>query len=475
MKAHIPSFNHCRILIVGDLMLDRYWFGDTSRISPEAPVPIVHLGKTDDRPGGAGNVALNLAALGCQVTLVGMVGQDHNGEVLTQQLENAGVRCLFHRCATFSTIVKARIFSKNQQLVRLDFEAPPPTSETAHLLELFQMALAEVDIVILSDYAKGTLQEMQKFIESAKNAGLPVLVDPKQKDFSLYHGATLATPNQKEFEAVVGMCTTQEELIGKGMRLMKECKFQALLITQGERGMTLLQHDTPPIQLPTRAREVYDVSGAGDTVIAVVAASLAAGESFEMAAMLANVAAGIVIRKLGTATLTLAELRRALQRHQDSEYGILTEEDLMVAVEDARAAGEKIIMTNGCFDLLHRGHVTYLEEAKALGHRLIIAVNDDASVKQLKGSSRPVNSLTERMALLAALRCVDWVVAFSEDTPERLIRKVMPDVLVKAGDYQVADIAGADFLLKNGKDVKIMSFLPGYSSTQLIQKMSQMV
>ncbi len=470
MKIDLPDFNSVRALVIGDVMLDRYWHGNASRISPEAPVPVVHIQELEERAGGAGNVALNLSALGCHTTLIGVIGDDAAGNTLENQLQEAGINCEFHRIPDFSTITKLRVIGRNQQLIRLDFEQALDTLKVQNLLTDCKKLIHQVNVLVLSDYAKGTLHHAQALISQAKQAGIPVIIDPKSKDFSLYRGATIITPNQKEFEAVVGHCADATELAAKGYGLMRDFDITALLITQGEHGMTLLQEGAEPLILPTRAREVYDVTGAGDTVLSVLAAAIAAGESLPSAAALANLAAGIVIRKLGATSVSIPELRRAMQRQQDSEVGVLTEEELMIAVADARAHNEKIIMTNGCFDILHAGHVQYLEEAKNLGHRLIVAVNDDDSVRRLKGESRPINSLKQRMTILSALRAVDWVVSFSEDTPERLIRNVSPDVLVKAADYSATNIAGGDYVVSQGGVVKILDFKPGHSTSNMIEK-----
>lgn len=470
MTFEIPPYHTVRVLVVGDVMLDRYWHGPAHRMSPEAPIPIVHVQETEERPGGAANVALNLNALGCHVTLVGLIGNDSAGNTLEHQLHDAGIQCKLQRLPGFSTVTKLRVLGRNQQLIRLDFENVLDTLKTQNLTAQVKSLLSDIDIIVLSDYAKGTLHHAQGLILLAKKAGIPVIIDPKSKDFGLYRDATVITPNQKEFEAVVGQCLDSTELVAKGNGLMRDFNIRALLITQGEHGMTLLQQNAEPIYLPTRTREVYDVTGAGDTVISVLAATLATGRSLEASAFLANIAAGIVIRKLGATTVSIPELRRAMQRNQNSEFGILSEEELMLVVADARAHKEKIIMTNGCFDILHAGHVQYLQEAKELGQRLIVAVNDDDSVCRLKGSKRPINSLKQRMSVLSALRAVDWVVSFSEDTPERLIKQVSPDVLVKGGDYRATDIAGADYVVAQGGTVKIMPFKPGHSTTQLIEK-----
>lgn len=467
MKIHNAYFRNARILVAGDVMLDQYWHGPTSRISPEAPVPVVRVDQAEERAGGAGNVALNIAALGAQVTVLSVTGADREADSLEQHLNAKGVACRFLRLAGRATIRKLRILSRHQQLIRLDFEDGFPDFDPETLLQPFRDCLADVDLVVLSDYGKGALRAMPRLIAAAREAGKPVLVDPKGRDFGIYAGATIVTPNLPEFEAVVGHCRNEEEIVAKGHALRRSLGLEALLITRGEHGMTLLQAGDTVLHLPARAREVYDVTGAGDTVISMLAAALAAGAELAEATNWANVAAGIVIGKLGTATITLPELRRALQREQENR-GILTEEELLLAVEDARAEGETIVMTNGCFDILHAGHVAYLEQAKRLGDRLVVAVNDDASVQRLKGAGRPVNSLEQRMQVLAALGCVDWVVPFSEDTPERLICRVRPDFLVKGGDYRAEEVAGYGCVTANGGQVRILDYHAGHSTTGLI-------
>jgi D-beta-D-heptose 7-phosphate kinase/D-beta-D-heptose 1-phosphate adenosyltransferase len=475
MRLEIPSFENVRVLVVGDLMLDRYWHGDASRISPEAPVPVLHVTQCEERPGGAGNVALNLAELGCKTTLLSVAGDDAAATTLENQLTAAGITCQLHRLADFPTITKLRVSGRNQQLVRLDFESALDALRAENLIPDYKALLSQADIVILSDYGKGTLHHSAALIAAAKEAGVPVLVDPKSLDFSIYRGATMITPNLKEFTAVVGRCPDEATLVAKGYALMREHQLNSLLITRSEHGMTLLREGSAPLHLPTHAREVYDVTGAGDTVISVLAACLAAGATADNAARLSNIAAGLVVRKAGAATVSVAELRRAIQRQESSHAGVLTEEELLDAVEDARAHGETVVMTNGCFDILHAGHVQYLEEAKALGRRLIVAVNDDASVQRLKGSNRPINSLPDRMAVLAALRAVDWVVPFGEDTPERLIKRVSPHILVKGQDYQTHQIAGADFVLAQGGQVKTLPLVPNRSTSKVVEKIIKTV
>jgi D-beta-D-heptose 7-phosphate kinase/D-beta-D-heptose 1-phosphate adenosyltransferase len=473
MKLQIPAFEKAHVLVVGDVMLDRYWHGATSRISPEAPVPVVHVRQNEERPGGAGNVALNIAALLAHSTVVGLTGDDEAADSLTRSLESAGVQCRFQRLAGIPTITKLRVISRHQQLIRLDFEDGFEDFDTAALLQTYQTALAGCGAVVISDYGKGTLKSLGALIDAARAAGKPVLVDPKRTDFSVYAGASLITPNLNEFEAVVGPCRSEAELIEKGLELIRRHDLGALLVTRGEHGMTLLRADQPELHLPAQSREVFDVTGAGDTVIAVLAAALAAGEGLAEATALANIAAGIVVAKLGTAAASVPEIRRALAGRREAGYGVLSQEQLLIAVDEARAQGEHIVMTNGCFDILHAGHVGYLAEARRLGDRLIVAVNDDDSVRQLKGEGRPINSIDRRMIVLAALESVDWVVPFSEDTPERIICAVKPHTLVKGGDYTPEQIAGHDCVKAAGGEVKVLGFEDGVSTTRIIEAIRQ--
>lgn len=469
MKLSMPRFNQAPVLVVGDVMLDRYWHGGTSRISPEAPVPVVKVEHIEDRPGGAANVALNIAALGAPASLVGVTGDDEAADSLVNSLKGAGVRALFQRIAHQPTIVKLRVMSRHQQLLRIDFEEPFATDALA-LGEQVDELLEGIKVLVLSDYGKGALKNHQVLIQAARARGIPVLADPKGKDFSIYRGASLITPNLSEFETIVGGCADEHELVSKGAQLMHDLDLGALLVTRGEHGMTLLRPDHPALHLPARAREVFDVTGAGDTVISTLAAAIAAGEELPHAVALANLAAGIVVGKLGTAAISAPELRRAIQREEGSERGVLGLEQLLLAVDDARAHKEKIVFTNGCFDILHAGHVTYLEQARAQGDRLIVAVNDDASVSRLKGPGRPINSVDRRMAVLAGLGAVDWVISFSEGTPENLLRAVKPDVLVKGGDYGIDQVVGADIVNAYGGTVKVLGLVENSSTTAIVEK-----
>ncbi|NQD91949.1 bifunctional D-glycero-beta-D-manno-heptose-7-phosphate kinase/D-glycero-beta-D-manno-heptose 1-phosphate adenylyltransferase HldE [Pseudomonas sp. CrR25] len=469
MKLSMPRYDQAPVLVVGDVMLDRYWHGGTSRISPEAPVPVVKVEQIEDRPGGAANVALNIAALGAPALLVGVTGEDEAAESLSDSLQAVGVRTHFQRIVDQPTIVKLRVMSRHQQLLRMDFEEPFNTDANAIARDV-EALLAGVKVLVLSDYGKGALRNHQVLIQAARARGVMVLADPKGSDFSIYRGASLITPNLHEFETIVGRCHDEAELVAKGAKLMRDLDLGALLVTRGEHGMTLLRPEHAPLHLPARAREVFDVTGAGDTVISTLAASLAADEELPQAVALANLAAGIVVGKLGTAAISAPELRRAVQREQGSERGVLSLDQLLLAIEDARAHGEKIVFTNGCFDILHAGHVTYLEQARAQGDRLVLAVNDDASVSRLKGPGRPINSVDRRMAVLAGLGAVDWVVSFAEDTPERLLKQVQPDVLVKGGDYGIEQVVGADIVTAYGGEVRVLGLVENSSTTAIVDK-----
>ena len=471
MKLEMPPFQQAKLLVIGDVMLDRYLHGAASRISPEAPVPVVQVGNQEDRPGGAGNVALNIAALGSAATLIGVVGKDDNAQDLESRLTAAGVYCEFLKSEDKPTITKLRVISQHQQLIRLDFEEKFDEKDVADLQSLAKSLLPSAQVLVLSDYAKGALQDVAALIELARKQNIPIIVDPKGTDFEKYRGSTLITPNFSEFEAVVGTCANEEELVKKGLKLMSDLELQAMLITRGEHGMTLLLPDSEELHLPARAREVFDVTGAGDTVISVLASALAAGDSLADATGIANLAAGLVVGKLGTAAISGPELRRAILAEQDSGMGVMTAEQLNIAVHDAKAHGEKIVFTNGCFDIIHAGHVGYLSEAKKLGDRLVVAINADDSVSRLKGAGRPINPVDRRMAVLDGLEAVDWVVNFEEDTPEALLKSLQPDILVKGGDYSLEQVVGGEYVLSYGGEVKALEFLDDCSTSAIVEKM----
>lgn len=470
MKATLPEFSRAGIMVVGDVMLDRYWYGPTSRISPEAPVPVVKVDSIEERPGGAANVAMNIASLGAHSRLVGLTGIDDAARALDQALSKVNVHCDFVSVSTHPTITKLRVLSRNQQLIRLDFEEGFEGINPQPLHERISRALPHIGALVLSDYAKGALDSVQSMIQLARAAHVPVLIDPKGTDFERYRGATLLTPNLLEFEAVVGHCRSEEQLVERGRQLMSDFDLSALLVTRSEQGMTLLRPGKAPFHLPTQAQEVYDVTGAGDTVIGVLAATLAAGNSLEEACFFANAAAGVVVGKLGTSTVSPVELENAVRGRADTGFGVMSEEELKDAVAAARQRGEKVVMTNGVFDILHAGHVSYLANARKLGDRLIVAVNSNASTKRLKGDSRPVNPLEQRMIVLGALESVDWVVSFEEDTPQRLIAGILPDLLVKGGDYQPQQIAGSKEVWDSGGEVMVLNFEDGCSTTNIIRR-----
>lgn len=469
MKPTLPDYEQSGVLIIGDVMLDRYWHGPTGRISPEAPVPVVKVEHNEERPGGAANVAMNIAALGGTARLVGLTGIDEPAKALTEKLTSLKVRCDFVSLPDYPTITKLRVMSRGQQMMRLDFEEGFHDVDPEPIMSRMEHALPHVKAVILSDYAKGALEHVQVMIQEARKSNVPVFIDPKGADFERYRGATLLTPNMSEFEAVVGKVKDEEDLVAKGLEVIEKFDLDALLVTRSEHGMSLLRKGQEPFHLPTLAKEVFDVTGAGDTVISVLAASVAAGKPLDEACALANAAAGVVVAKLGTSTLSTIELTEAIHGSQDTGFGVIGEAQLVQAVKDARARGKKVVMTNGCFDILHAGHVSYLNEAAKLGDHLIVAVNSDSSVQGLKGPGRPVNPEDRRMAVLAGLGAVDWVVPFTEETPQRLISEVLPTLLVKGGDYKPEEIAGGKEVIAAGGEVRVLNFEDGCSTTEIIE------
>lgn len=430
MLLPLPDFSGSRVLVVGDVMLDRYWHGATSRISPEAPVPVVRVGEDEVRAGGAGNVALNATALGAQTTVVGLVGEDEAGRLLAARLDDRGVHCRLQTVSDAPTITKLRVISRHQQLIRLDFEQTF-AAQHAGLMEAAVGALiGNTDVLILSDYAKGTLANVQALITMAREHGIPVVVDPKGSDFARYRGATLIKPNLAEFEAIVGPCADDATLVARGETLRAELELEALLITRGERGMTLLRRGTPPFQLPTRAREVFDVTGAGDTVSAALGCGIAAGLTMADATMLANLAAGIVVGKLGTATATVDELRAEMERHAPLPQGVVTPAAITTVRERARAAGEVVVAVLAP-EHADASALNFIDAAHALGDRLLVIAPANAD-----------HSPHGLVPLLAALRAVDWVVPANASGVDELIDGIAPDAFAcRAG--QPAGLAEA--------------------------------
>ncbi|APD94822.1 bifunctional heptose 7-phosphate kinase/heptose 1-phosphate adenyltransferase [Alteromonas mediterranea] len=470
----LPDFTKAKVLIVGDLMLDRYWSGGAGRISPEAPVPVVNVSGSEDRAGGAANVAVNAATLGANVTLLGMCGDDENAKILKERLETHDIYCQFFTVDGFDTITKLRVMSRNQQLLRLDFEKSFAQTDKSELEHAYELALDDADVVILSDYAKGCLSNPEVLIEKARSKNKRVVVDPKGSDFGKYAGATLVTPNLDELRGIVGEIESEQVLVEKALSLKETLDLSALLVTRSEDGMTLFDGDNTEFHLPAKAKEVYDVTGAGDTVVSTLAVAIACNLPLQAACVLANLAASVVVGKLGTSAVTNTELALALgEQSVHLDGGVMTEDQLEIALKAAKARGERVVMTNGCFDILHSGHVAYLEEAAQLGDRLIVAVNTDESVTKLKGPGRPVNNVNRRMAVLAGLSAVDWVVPFEEDTPQRVITRLLPDVLVKGGDYTIEEIAGGTEVMENGGQVKVLTFEDGVSTTGIIERITQ--
>lgn len=470
----LPNFSEISILVIGDLMLDRYWSGTTGRISPEAPVPVIHKSDTDNRLGGAANVALNLAKLEVRTRLCGIIGDDEAGHQIKALLGKNFIHDNSITSKDTPTITKLRVMSRNQQLLRIDTEDSFQTDDCQQLLEKCSNDISMTDAIIFSDYGKGALANPQPLIKAANQKKIPILIDPKGSDFQKYRGATILTPNLSEFQLVVGRCNSDEDIFKKGEALRQELQLTALLITLSEKGVAIIQEGIPAVRIPTVAKEVFDVTGAGDTVIATIAAALGAGLSLIEATKLGNIAAGIVVGKLGTAYTTPDELLVAVKNSESSAIttieGLLSQEILLQQVQKAKSNGKKIVMTNGCFDLLHPGHIQYLQEAATLGDMLVVAINDDASISRLKGDNRPINTLVDRATMLAALKSVAWVTTFSEDTPANIIKAVVPDVLVKGGDYTAENIVGYDTVTNSGGEVKILSFAEGYSSSKLIKK-----
>ncbi len=471
-----------RILVIGDVMLDRYLWGDAHRISPEAPVPVVRVLQRSEVPGGAGNVAANLAGLECPVSILGIRGNDDAGNRLEEILCQKSIKPLFQISHSRPTITKTRIMARGQQLLRLDEEEPRTLSHEleTRIMACFEQHAPRCQVVILSDYGKGLLQTSgvcQHMIQFCNQHDIPVLVDPKSADWSRYQGATCVTPNTAEFEQVSGVHVenNESELRRIAADIRDRFALQWLLVTRGAQGMYLCGKDATSLTVPARAREVFDVSGAGDTVIATLAAGLAIRLPFTQAAQLANMAAGIVVGKLGTQPITRPELATALQlndvQHPEAETcRIATLESARILVKSWQSSGQKVVFTNGCYDLLHPGHIHLLHQSRNQGDRLVVGLNTDASVQRLKGPTRPILAERDRAAILSALACVDLVVLFDEDTPLQLIRQLKPDVLVKGADYRLEQVVGKDIVESYGGRVFLAPLLNGYSTTGIISK-----
>ena len=459
------------IVVFGDVMLDRYVSGSVDRVSPEAPVPVLKPIKEEIRLGGAANVALNLSSLGSKVSLIGISGKDNSSAQIIKLLKENKIKSELVK-SSLPTITKLRLLSSKQQLLRVDNEEEFTKVDWKSVKRRFDKSILQKsnNLLIISDYGKGTLQDIPAVIRKAKKLKKTVLVDPKGDNFLKYKGADVITPNFSEFIGEVGPVRSEREITTKAKDLIKSLNLGALLVTRGSEGMILFNKEKGKVvrsDFPTQAKEVFDVSGAGDTVIASLAAALSTGLDMTSAVKLANVAAGIVVGKSGTATASISEI----EPH-------FTGEDLVFSLKEAkkhsvmlRKNGKKVVFTNGCFDILHAGHVHYLEQAKELGDELVVGLNSDSSVKTLKGPSRPINNLEQRAKVLSSLKCIDRIVSFTDETPIKLIKEIKPDVLVKGGDYKVKDVVGHKEIKSWGGEVKIIPLVPGLSTTNIIKKL----
>jgi D-beta-D-heptose 7-phosphate kinase/D-beta-D-heptose 1-phosphate adenosyltransferase len=475
------SLRGIRVLCVGDVMLDRYVYGEVERISPEAPIPVLHIRREMAMLGGAGNVVRNLVALGVKPHFLAAVGDDHAGRELTGLIgEQEGVEPVIVVEPERVTTIKTRFVGASQQILRVDRETSAPLSEAGaeRMRMMVTKLLGDVGALVLSDYGKGVLTPslLRALIDAAVAAKKPVLIDPKGRDYTIYRNATIITPNRKELHEATDMPVgTSEEIAAAARHLIATCNFANVLVTRSQDGMTTVTAKGLAHHLPAEARDVFDVSGAGDTVMAVMAAAIAAGANVTDAARLANTAAGIVVGKVGTAVVTTDELVAALHHSEISagEAKLASLEGAVAQVERWRRKGLRVGFTNGCFDLLHPGHVSLLAQARAACDRLVVGLNSDASVRRLKGTGRPVQHEAARATVLASLANVDLVAIFEEDTPERLIRALHPEVLVKGADYTIDKVVGADLVQGWGGKVVLADLTPGHSTTATIARMAK--
>jgi D-beta-D-heptose 7-phosphate kinase/D-beta-D-heptose 1-phosphate adenosyltransferase len=476
----LDRLSAARVVVVGDAMLDRFVYGEVERISPEAPIPVLRETRETAMAGGAGNVARNVAALGATVDFVSLIGDDPAGLELRAMLAaESGITPLLEVLAGHLTTVKTRYIAGHQQMLRADRERPfgVPQALQTQIAQGVQGLLGKAGALVLSDYGKGVLAPngAANLIAAARKAGVPVVVDPKGTDFARYRGASVVTPNRKELQAATGMATDSDAaVIAAARKLIADCGIDYVLATRSADGMSLIGADEVH-HLAAEAREVFDVSGAGDTVVAAVAAGLAAGVSLLDAARLANVAAGIVVGKVGTAVARRAEIADALHAGD-----LLRGERKLAGLEAAldhvarwRRQGLRVGFTNGCFDLLHPGHVHLLEQARAACDRLVVGLNSDASVKRLKGPERPIQSEAARAVMLGSLASVDLVVLFADDTPISLIEALKPEILVKGADYALKDVVGGAFVQSYGGKVVLAELVPGQSTTATISRMAR--
>jgi D-beta-D-heptose 7-phosphate kinase / D-beta-D-heptose 1-phosphate adenosyltransferase len=477
----LEGFHAARVLVFGDVLLDRFVYGTVERISPEAPIPVVRVDRQADMPGGAANVARNIADLGAHAVLIGVVGEDaFAGDLRGQLAKTPTIQASLIADDSRPTTVKTRYVADGQQVMRADREScvPVAASVAERLLQAYLAQVDGVDLVVISDYAKGVLSMdlTRRVIDAARARGKRIVVDPKSKDFSKYRGATMITPNRLELQRAVGEeCLLHEEVVAAASVIMERDVCDFLVVTRGKDGMSVVGREGFSAHLPTTARQVFDVSGAGDTVVAALALGLVAGGDVIAAASLANVAAGIVVGKPGTATVSPGEIMATLSPSdgRTDPLKIFTLKSVLQLVRRWRAEGLKIAFTNGCFDLLHPGHISLLDQARRTADRLIVGVNSDLSISRLKGPNRPVQGEVARATVLAAVKSVDAVVIFAEDTPLQLIELLSPDVLVKGADYTLGTIVGADLVLERGGKVVLADLLSGHSTTETVNRAAQ--
>jgi len=476
----LDGFHAARVLVLGDVMLDRFVYGSVERISPEAPIPVVNIERFLDMPGGAANVARNIASMGARATLLGVVGEDAWAEdLLTQLAASPSIEARLVTDASRPTSVKTRYVADGQQVMRADRESRVWLSPQVEqrLLHEYSASLGDAQVVVLSDYAKGVLSDsvIRAAIDIARRAGKTIIVDPKSKDFGRYRGASILTPNRLELQQASGReCVADDQVVDGARSIVAEGICDAMIVTRGKDGMSVVQCNDAPMHLSTAARQVFDVSGAGDTVVAAVALGLAVGASVVDAAALANIAAGIVVGKRGTATVTPGEIMASLKPldgRTDSQK-IFALDTVLQLARGWRDSGLKIAFTNGCFDLLHPGHISLLDQARRSADRLIVGLNADLSIRRLKGPNRPVQSEVARATVLASMKSVDAVVIFAEDTPINLIEALEPDVLVKGADYKLDTVVGADIVMKYGGRVVLATLVSGHSTTETVRRIA---
>lgn len=457
-----------RILIVGDIMLDHYIMGDATRISPEAPVPVVGVKHEELRLGGAANVAANIAAMGGDATLLFLTGHDTSTQQLLNLLSRYSLKIHVVDDLNASTTKKTRVLASQQQIIRIDSDFHLNPDQQQKILKAFSDIVSQFDFIVFSDYSKGTLDRLPEFLSITKKRQKFTLVDPKRSDPQFYRGASVLKPNRREFAALFGEAASIIDISKRAEKAIAKFDIGAMVVTLGQQGMLVIESNKPPIEMPTKARDVFDVSGAGDTVMASLACELSAGKSLSFASMKSNIAASIAVAHLGTHIVTLDELEKEVANERFLSKRIITSNELKGLIAQLRAANKKIVFTNGCFDILHTGHVRLFNEARTLGDVLIVGLNSDTSIKVLKGDRRPINSFSSRAEVVLGLEAVNFVIEFDSPTPIDLITEILPDVLVKGGDYKIDDIVGYDVVKANGGEVRSLTYHAGYSTSRIV-------